>query len=80
MTEHRVDPYSDFCDAHGKMLFGTGPDFGTVIFVDPTPNANWAHPCVYIFCYDGDMWVMEHDWPPGLPEEEKKVDGSDDLT
>ena len=49
------------------------------IFIDPIPDANWAHKCYYVFLeplpflmlvdfteqFPVDCFAVEHDWPPG---------------
>jgi hypothetical protein len=39
-------------DLNENTIFPGHVGMGTVTFIDLVPNANWAHPCRYVF--DGD--------------------------
>lgn len=65
----------------------TSPDYESwLIFIDDFPNANWAHPCryVYINIADGSYVVYERRMPPYLSQmslltEKREVVGSNEL-
>jgi hypothetical protein len=42
------------------------PFEGTVVFVDLSPRANWAHPCLFLFISRGTLQtrVVESSFPP----------------
>ena len=46
------------------------PARGFLAFVDPSPTANWGHPCRYLFIESGAETIHRFDaqFPPYLPE------------
>lgn len=52
-------------DAAGRPVRGLR-GAGALFLVDPTPDANWGHPCRWILVDDhGEEQVLDHDLPPG---------------
>ena len=51
----------------GEAVFEGAPDDseGFLIFVDEDPDANWAHPCRYVFqSGNGGRAIAWRKWPP----------------
>ena len=54
-------------DLDGEAIFEGAPlDIeGFLFFVDEEPEANWAHPCRYIFFFkNGGLATANRQWPP----------------
>ena len=55
-------------DARGALVGGSLSDLGEswMFFVDPTPEANWAHPCAYVAIdvVNGRISQVQWLWPP----------------
>lgn len=61
-----VQPAVAVRDIDGREIVvnRTGDD-ATLVFLDLAPEANWAHPCVYLLVADGRVRDhVEHIWPP----------------
>jgi hypothetical protein len=67
--------YWDRRPVHTGELIRAGPRSiampfdGTVVFVDLAPQANWAHPCLYLLVKADDLTsqVVEASFPPSWP-------------
>jgi hypothetical protein len=43
----------------------TAPTSAFLFFVDPDPDANWAHTCLYVFVSNSmEVVAYEAEWPP----------------
>lgn len=72
----RLMPAEILVDCNGKHVPGfrtAGCDMN-VLFIDPTPLANWAHECFYIIVPpDGSPVKLTHLWPPAERHHESEI-------